>query len=111
MIRIYGASDDLIEIEGDISDELNPHDDPCLLVCSDGHAFRVTYDGCWRFTPVARGTAKYTKDEAIDMDADRRPDGSSGYSDLVTLDGDVEWVALTVPTGLARRSKMEKIRI
>ena len=101
MIRIYGASDDLIEIAGDWREELNPpldrdeEDGVCALVCSDGTALKVVYDGCWRFSPLAKGSAAYSIEQAVGEDADRRADGSSGYSDLVTLDGDVRWVAVT----------------
>lgn len=104
MIRMWGASDDLIEIDGHIIEELNPTgDDGDILVCSDGSAFKVTYDGCWRFVPLSRGTATYTKVEAIGDEAGRRPDGTSGYSDVVTLDGDIKWVALAEPSRFAKK--------
>jgi hypothetical protein len=71
-LTIYGASDDLIEIEGDIDEEFNPpeYDEPTLLVFSDGTILKVQYgaggDGFWRISPVVKGSAKYSKTEATD---------------------------------------------
>lgn len=65
-IRITGASDDLIEIEGDIREEFNVYledDEERFLAISDGTLFRVVYDkdGIWRFTQIAKGSSKITK--------------------------------------------------
>ena len=91
-ITVYGASDDLIEVEGDLSEEWSPlsdgaSDDGGLLAFSDGTVLRVAYtdDGVWRVTPLSRGSATMTKTEAVDADDDN-------YSDRVTLDGDIRWV-------------------
>lgn len=90
MLKIYGASDDLIEIEGDIREEFNPSDadEPSLLAFSDGTLLQIQYGagrlGFWRITPLTYGTAKYSKTEATNEDDD--------YSDVVTLDGDIKWV-------------------
>lgn len=89
MITIYGASDDLIEIEGAIGEEFNHStENPAYLGFSDGTLLSVTYGAgnfaMWRITPIRYGTAKYSKVEATDEDKD--------YSDRVTLDGDIKWV-------------------
>lgn len=92
MIKIYGGSDDLIEIEGDLTEEFNigaGDQQPKLLAFSDGTLLRIVYgdEGIWRITPLVRGSAVYTKEfEATDADGE--------YSDVVTLDGDIQWVAL-----------------
>jgi hypothetical protein len=90
-ITIYGASDDLLEVEGDITEEFNPDTDgPSYLSVSDGTMLTVIYDedGCWRITPFAKGSASMTKTEAEGADTDN-------YSDRVTLEGDaIRWVAL-----------------
>ena len=85
-VIITGASDDLIEIDGDIIEEFSHYgDDPALLGFSDGTILRVTYDrdGIWRITPVATGSATLTHVFGQD---DRE------HSDKATLDGDVRWV-------------------
>jgi len=88
-LKIYGASDDLIEIEGDIREEFNPSaDEPSLLAFSDGTLLQILYgmghEGFWRITPLVYGSAKYRKTEATDED--------ENYSDVVTLEGDIKWV-------------------
>jgi hypothetical protein len=85
-ITVYGASDDLIEVDGDIREEFSHYgDDAALLAFSDGTILRVLYgtDGIWRITPVATGSAQLTHVFGQD---DRE------HTDKATLDGDVRWV-------------------
>jgi len=90
-VTIYGASDDLIEIEGDIREEFNVYlenDETRLLAFSDGTLLRVKYDedGIWRLSLVASGTAQFYKVEgSVEEDT----------PDRVTLsDTKIKWVAL-----------------
>ena len=89
-VKVYGASDDLIELDGDLREELNPHrhadDDFAYLAFGDGTVLSVTYakDGCWRVKRVCVGAAHYEKKEAEGADTD-------SYSDIVTLDGDLKY--------------------
>ena len=88
-ITVYGASDDLIEIDGAIKEEFGWYDSgskPAYLAFSDGTVLSVIYtdDGMWRINRVATGTALYSKTEATDGDTD--------YSDRVSLQGDIAWV-------------------
>ena len=91
MVKVYGSSDDLIEVEGDVSEEFNHYSgddaEPRFLAFSDGTVLRIAYekDGCWRSSPVAKGSAVYAHEPAIDSEGDN-------YSDVATLDGDVRWV-------------------
>jgi hypothetical protein len=89
-VTIYGASDDLIEVEGAISEEFSAAgSEPSYLSFSDGTVLRVSYDGLWHITAVERGASTGIRHTpAEDEDADRREDGSSGYSDRVILSGD-----------------------
>jgi hypothetical protein len=98
-ITIYGSSDDLIEIDGDIQEEMNGYsadkdDEPCYLAVSDGTLLKVKYDGCWRFTCVKKGSAVMVNSNDADDDKDgSRPDGKPWYSEIVTLTGDnLRWV-------------------
>lgn len=100
-LTIYGASDDLIEVESSgqsraLSNEFNgyEHDDAedgHYLAISDGTLLRVKYtdDGIWRITPIAYGKADYSKKEAVSARSDQ-------YSDIVTLTlqpgGEFAWV-------------------
>jgi len=90
-IKIYGSSDDLLEIESDISEEFNFYPDegtPALLAFSDGTLLSVVYDdnGIWRITRIVRGAATFEKGEG-DVEADTM--------DVVTLSGvDFKWAVL-----------------
>lgn len=97
-ISITGASDDLVEVEGDIREEFSwspDGDGETLMAVSDGTVLRVEYDknGIWRFTRIATGTATYSKVEG-DVEKDT--------FDVVTLEGDIKWVV--IGSGIARAS-------
>jgi len=87
VIQIYGASDDLIEIGGDIQEEfLYSHRDVGdLLGVSDGTLLRIRFDeeGVWRITRLRSGTADFTLEQGTE-------DGDG--TDRATLDGEVAWV-------------------
>jgi len=90
MIKIYGASDDLIEIEGDLQEEFScymPEGEKRFLAISDGTLLEVQYDGNWRFHILKRGSG-----EVIIIPPDESKDE---YSDIVTIKGEARpWVAL-----------------
>ena len=90
-IIISGASDDLIEIEGDIREEFNCYDEehPQYLAFSEGTVLSIFYStrGIWEIRRVVIGDAKYSKKEAVDNSIDDE------YSDIVTLESDnIQWV-------------------
>lgn len=92
-IIIYGASDDLIEIDSTNfpPEEFNVDCDTIsVLAFSDGTLLRVRYDedGIWRFTPSVVGSANVTTWQCP-------TDDENIYSDRVTLTGDdLRWVVL-----------------
>ena len=91
MIRVYGHSDDCIEVEGDIRDEFSynySEDEPTakFLAFSDGTALKITYgldDACWRIGVYATGSAvKHT------------PATGGNYTDVVEIAADIKWVVV-----------------
>jgi len=61
-LKVYGASDDLIELEGDIFDEFSHYaadddDEGVYLAFSDGTLLKAFYDrdGLWRLTLLFKG--------------------------------------------------------
>jgi hypothetical protein len=90
-VTIYGASDDLIEIEGDLEEEFYVRNysgrEPVLLAFGDGTLLSIDMDpfGVWRISCTAHGTAFFEHDEDPGDDENR-------YSDRVTLTGDLRWV-------------------
>ena len=96
-ITIYGASDDLIEVESTSfrAEEFNVYldgaDDTLILAVSDGTVLRVRYDedGIWRFTPLVVGSAN------VDFKVAAYAGDKGTYTDRVTLTGEnLSWVVL-----------------
>lgn len=91
MIQIYGASDDCIEVEGDINEEFAYYEasvDSNVLAFSDGTVLRIVFTqaGVWRISPVAEGMARLHIDQAPE-------DDDSNYSDRARLTGAaITWV-------------------
>ncbi len=95
-IVLYGASDDLLEVESTVfgAEEftvwLDSPQESLILAVSDGSVFRVRYDedGIWRFTPLLVGSTN--------VDIKICPvDSLDSYTDRVTLTGDeLRWVVL-----------------
>lgn len=88
-ITLYGASDDLIVIEGDINEEFPYRDLDDLgdiVAFSDGTAVRIVYDedGIWRIRLLNKG-------DAFDWFVQVPADESEGYSDQLAVDEAV-WV-------------------
>jgi len=87
-VKVYGASDDLVEIEGDIYEEFNPpygEDGPSYLGFSNGVVLEIEYtnSGMWRVRPVANGEL-VNIEFATDID--------DNYTDTATVEGDISWV-------------------
>lgn len=97
-VVIFGASDDLVEIEGSLREEFNVNsDESVVLVFGDGTVLTVRYDmmGVWRIQQTAAGTADFFMDEDPGDDEER-------YSDRVTLTGDLRWVVQAEQSTLHR---------
>ena len=99
--KIYGASDDLIEIEGQINDELNVYlkdDEELPFSVSDGTKGLIKYDdeGQWRINVLDAGTLCIKKIAAVGDDAAHAGEaaGCSSYSDVLILGAGVEWVKI-----------------
>ncbi len=95
--RIWGASDDLLEIDGAlIVDEVNesfPYD----VKCSDGTtaAFDYNSDGVWRCVVETTGKQFIRIVKAVGDDNehyDISANGCSGYSDVLLVREPIAWV-------------------
>lgn len=84
-VTVYGASDDLIEVEGDIREEFSWLDsDSAYLAFSNGVVLRVTFGNVWRIAPVA-GADLVKVVQCPENDEDN-------YTDRATVEGAVSWV-------------------
>ena len=100
--KIYGASDDLIEIEGEVSDEIG-----CYyatnkkITCSDGTVAKITYDGNWNITIKETGKL-FDKivlgNPAEEPHTDEDAKECSPYSDVLILKEGIEWVKIAGKT-------------
>ncbi len=92
-LRLFGSSDDLVEIEGDIIEEFvyRPDgDEPGFVGFSDGTVVTIelTRAGIWRINKLRGGHATFTKTEGTDAETDR--------TDIATVTGDIRWVIFGV---------------
>ena len=84
--KICGASDDLLEFEGEIYGEIgyynSSEDDPIRVKVSDGTEFDAFYndDGLWKIKLKTKGPAFVSLEEATDPDSDN-------YTDILRLSG------------------------
>jgi hypothetical protein len=87
-VTIYGASDDLIEIDGDFRYEFSADEEVNYLALSDGTLLSIEYakGGIWRINRLVTGSATYSKVEGTDAEDD--------YTDKVTIEGDLKWFVL-----------------
>jgi hypothetical protein len=88
-LTLTGASDDLIEVDGDFDAEFTaPAGGPALMAFSDGTVLRIEYThGVWRIRPVTTGRGAVIVEQAPEDDEDN-------YSDKAKLAGPIEWVVL-----------------
>lgn len=112
MTTIYGSSDDLIELEGDVSQEFGAYErcedgEGFVLALSDGTLLSVRYDGCWRFKTLAAGSLQFTREDAIEESRDgSRADGKPWYSDVLTFPDGLTWAALADRDKCATKQKL-----
>ena len=87
-IEVYGSSDDLVEIEGDIREEFSLlGDEGGYLAFSNGVVLSVEYGhgGVWRIAPMS------APDDRVSI-VQAPADDDDNYSDRATVRGDVFWV-------------------
>ena len=87
--ELYGASDDLIELDGDLSEEFSGGEKPCLLIFSDGTVLSIKYGkehlAVWAITVIEEGDLFKSIVHCTNEDAER-------YSDTVNFKDGLDWV-------------------
>jgi hypothetical protein len=93
MTKIYGASDDLIEFEGDVSGEVGKYgtdeaEQGVLVVFSDGTLLEVKYgknkEAIWEVKLLKKGELFDRIDPCLDSEADP-------YSDIAYFKAGLKW--------------------
>ena len=86
--EIYGASDDLIEFEGDVHGECGGSEKPRLVICSDGTLLTIAYgkggQGIWAILVVKQGSLLREVVPCDDEDSGR-------YSDTAHFRDGLKW--------------------
>ena len=91
--KVYGASDDLIEVEGEITGEVgcygtDDRDKGVLLMFSDGTVLEVKYgkndEAIWQVKALKKGSLFIGIEECDNEDADP-------YSDIATFKPGIKW--------------------
>lgn len=102
MITIYGASDDLIEIEGDINEEFNVPDEICYLILSNGVLLEIEYDidGIWRIKNLFKN-----KNDGVIITQCTSNDNDEDYTDSAIIDAEIKWVMLCEKSNVEFRKK------
>lgn len=89
MVKVYGCSDDLVEIEGSVykEDEIGCYDKDVRIRFIDGTVIRVGYAkkdmAVWFIEVEKKGTAKQFLEICEDEDADC-------YSDVFEIDSEIK---------------------
>jgi len=97
-VRVYGASDDLIEIDGAISDETYCYNDIKSIEASDGTKGKIWYnnDGVWQISISKIGKDYVGLIAAVSDDnehTDKEAIGCTSYSDVAIWDG-IDWIKI-----------------
>ena len=92
IVKIYGASDDLVEIEGsDYEDEIGCYDSNVRIRFVDGTQIRIGYpkngQAIWWIEVEKKGTA----DQELKICNDEEDDP---YSDVFMIDSEIKWYRL-----------------
>lgn len=94
-IYIWGCSDDLIEITGDVEEEF--YGETGYVVLSHGTMIKASYDerrdGAWTICVDVEGAATCERYPAGTPEALAHTRGRD-YSDVVKVTSDFEWVAM-----------------
>lgn len=104
MIKIYGASDDLVEIEGSNykEDEIGCYERDVRIRFTDGTIIRIGYSksniAVWYIEVESQGTAKQILSVCIDEEADP-------YSDVFEIDAEINSHSLIKKRRLMREEK------
>lgn len=91
----YGASDDLIEIEGAISEEVD-YNEIVNFKFSDGTIGTIDYDGDWNIDVTTEGGLfdKLIRGSDEIPHTDEEAANCPSYSDVLVLKEGIEWVQI-----------------
>jgi len=104
-VKVYGSSDDLIEVEGDLDEEFNVYlegDESFFLGFSDGTLVQVWYDraGIWRTLILVIGRSATSLHTPVGEE----------YSEVLELTGEkISWVVCGKDFGVDERQNTQRV--
>lgn len=110
-IKIYGHSDDCIEITGDISDEgYVGNNNIGYVELSTGDVFKVHYtkEGVWRISKVDNEINNVNYNLIV-CHYDEENEEESGYTDQMYIVGKIEWIKFWKNWPVSRDEYIERI--
>jgi hypothetical protein len=118
--KIYGESDDLVELRGDVTEEWGCFDSPGFVLFPHGVTLRIEYSpdhsGNWRITQLA-GSSDGVSIAVASGNGDPSPSRSNehgdGYSDVATVEGNFDYVMFSESdptTGKAIKGSVVRVR-
>lgn len=98
MIKVYGASDDLVEIEGDIEEEFGAYDCKGYLMFSNGVLLTIEYGdmGIWRIECLA------DPNNVVEIEKCPPNDDDDPYSDIANIKDDIKFVLFSTDVQIER---------
>lgn len=95
--KIYGSSDDIVEIEGAVCDEYGNYDEVKTGInfsSSDGTSGTIKYNGEWKIVLEKKGKKFLKLIESVGDDSLHISDAENctPYSDVLVLNNGIEWV-------------------
>ena len=99
--RIYGASDDLVEIDGEFSEEIDCYskaEKGLSIHCSDGTIGKIKYDGDWRINLIQEGLLfdKLIRSNDENPHEDEDAHDCTSYSDVLIMKEGLEWIEIKI---------------
>lgn len=87
MVKIYGYSDDLVEIENSKykHDEIDCYESGLRITFDDGTVIKIKYTGEWKIEIAKTGTAKHILTTCEELQK-TNPDA---YSDVFEIDAEI----------------------
>ncbi len=92
-VTVYGASDDCVELEGDIYDEFYYEGQVGFIGLSDGTLLSIEYNsqGLWHVDVLKLGPGSSLTRRGISGEDGTDADGMPAYSDIITIIGEIDW--------------------
>lgn len=105
MVKLFGASDDLVLLEGSIDEELEAYNEEASFSFSDGTLGSIKYDGTWCIEILHKGEEFETLIPSS-AEAGIRSDGTPCYSDVLIMNN-VSYILIRIGDKNTRKYNLE----